>query len=1202
MDINPKRRFFAVYGAALIISLFSTSLLYAAERSASPVGLAFIATSVELRKTQKIEVEKVLAQEKKRAEEASKRLTLLLGQLSNEIQAAHEQIENANEQEVDVLNKKTAVLNDRKQNLIDQQELWREIQEVYEQRIKGLSDLIDYMTTPKVDLKPAYSWKEFRDSQLRLAEQKEKVEVCQIKRDNLKKQRIALNERLASLERQRSVKTKERERLIAQIDRQVDREKGRTTLRYEGDTIAQELLAIAESMESVKLNVEKVDAETRFWEDMSDLEQQRYYQYKNLLNQMEQRLVLDHSDVEVARSDWKNEAHNALMIKEKINALREPKKEAKEKVAAELELLRQSLTSVAPSDKEGKEPIEAVLLKTRIRRLTALLHAAEKELAVLDAKKELADMIATERELQYNMVEMRYRLRLETENLDELYAAFANKRDLAASSLREIKDKRTQAINQLIEVNRSIERIKSYQKRLQARRHVASMRLREVHVRELLQLMEETANYLAWQLNFTQSYLAVNADLLAHQEKILSQYDAILHEIDHRLRNFSIWKRSPKAISYEALVAAVLEGEAFFKKLYWETPAHIRPSALVDLVRSWNWQDFLLLLCFIVFFLVSFRVTRLALQVLRNKLSVVTERYKGHTRYLYFHAVQTFLDFVLEYFTIFFTWFFLFLHVICNFAYVFSTLRPLVSSYSVAVFHLFSIPLLIFLTSCFISLLRDVNERLSYVLFAEKFQNRFVLLISIFCYATAVVIPLRLALVSYTDGAHSEFSTLILAAYSLITALVVAFLFNKEDILRHIPSTTSFLIMIKRKIDKHYYSVFFFMMSLFVLSNPYVGYSNMAWFLAFAVPGSIMLVYVLFSAHHLIRRYAVFLFMKEDEDEFIDKFEHAKAYYGFFVIFSFLVLLFVTFLLVSRIWGFVYSPADIWKALSEQWVVQISLDHKIGFVQFMILGMFITAGFFISSITHRFILTRLFDILRSEPGIQNTISRICHYTIIFIAIILGLIAIHLQQFMLYVGASFGIALGFALKDIGADILSGIFVLIERPLEIGNYVQIDTIQGTVHKIAARSTTIITSKNHSVIIPNRDLVSKWIINWGHGRYSIGFEVNVRVDPSCDPELTRRILYGVVQAHPLILKVPGVVTRLEEFEENAFVFLLRGFISARRVKEQWEIAAAIRTEVVKAFKEHGLRFARAERALVITSSDSGQVAQSVEIKFDK
>jgi small-conductance mechanosensitive channel len=1170
-----------------------------AEKPLSPVSLA-LASSLELRKTQKADLVKALNEEKKRAENGIKAIGLLLRDISTEIITAHEQLEAAKEQEIDALNKKTAVLNDRKQNLIDHQEFWRELIESHEHRITVLNDYIEFLSAKKNELKPVYSWKEFRANQIKTTEQHHKVDQCAIKKENLKKQRFALNERLNSLEQQRTVKTKERERIIIEVDKKQSKKQpsiNPTVLKYEGDALAQELLFLNESIDFVRLNIDKIDTDAKALDELTELEKQRHHDLKALLAQMEARLVLDYSDVEIAHNDWKNEVQNALIIKEKLNALREPKKESKETVSSALELLRQRLTSLKTDN--GKESIEIILLKAQIQLQEAKLHTIEKELALLDAKKNAAEMIATERELQFNMVEMRYRLKLETDKLDEFYVASSNKKDLAANKLRDLKEKRTLAITNLIDTNHAIDKVKNQIKGLAARRQTQNIKIRDIHIAQLLEILDETAQYLSWHLSATESYLAVNADLLGLQEKILHQYSMILHEIDHRLRTHSIWKRSPRAISYEGMVGAILEGEAFFKQLYWDTPIHLRPSSFVKLIRSWDMYDYSIILCFFMLFFMLFFVSKYLLQTIINRLIFAAQQFKGHPPYLYLHLGATFFNFLMAYFSAVFTWIFIFVHINGNFSYLDSTIKLLVSDYAIALFYLASIPLFLFLTRQFIKTLRKVNEELSYLFFAEKFQSRLVLLISIFCYATATVIPLRLALVSYTDTLQSEFSTLILAGYTLITALVIAFIFSKDDILRHIKPSSPFLVLLKRKIDTHYYPVFSFIITLFILANPYVGYSNMAWYLAFAVPGSFLLMYCLFNIHHIIRQYVIFLFMKEDDDELVAKFEHAKTYYIFFVICSFIALLFVIFLLVSRIWGFAYTPADVWKSLSEEWVVQVGIDHKIGFVDFMTMVFFIIGGFFVSSITYRFVLVRLFDILRFEPGIQNTISRIFHYSCIVIAFILGLSAIHLQQFMLYAGASFSIALGWTLKDIAADWVAGIFVLIERPIEIGNFIQIDAIKGTVHKINTRSTTIITSQNHSLIIPNRDLISKWITNWGHGRYATAFEITLRVDPTLDPEKVRRVLLSTLQANPLILKVPGTVARLEDVEENAFVFLIRAFVGARRVKEQWEIAANIRMELVRAFKEHGIIFARAER--VITLHNDQGAASAIDIKFD-
>lgn len=1173
-----------------------------ASQAAQQLGLSLLNSGIELRKSQREELERNLVELKRRYDEAIKQSGHTMADLTRQLTQAHEESDNGSDQDPEVLSKKLAILNDRKQRLIDYQELWREVVDAKEARIKALSNFIEVLKRGRPDPKPAYSWKEFRDAQMFVSEQFGKIDTLKTKRDNFRKQKAAIAERLTSLERQQQVKTKERYRLIAQADRKYDsanksEQIGNAQIKSDAEIIAQELTALTESTEQMKLTIEKLELEDKLYEDLIGYEQHSYNEHKTLLEQIETLLVLDHNDVEIARAEWKAEEANALVVKEKVNEAREPKKRTREEIQHELEVYKQKLAAIKETEKQGNP--EVMLIRNQINRLHAIAQALEKDLAHLDAKKDLSDLIAAERELQYNMVKMRYQLKLEDENFTELQAMFNNKRDLALSSLKELKEKRTAAITSLIEANQSIERIKTYQHRLRDGSLAAQANLREHHVRELFGLSEERRSSLGLLLECTQSYLAVNAELITLQEKIIHQYDLILSEIIN-FKMFSIWKRSPKAISFEALVNGALEIESFFKKLYWQTPTYLRPASAWDLVKSSTMHDVLFILLSLLVYLILLFGGRFLLARLTNYLSNRAEYFKGHTRYLYLQLINICLNFLLKHYTLLFTWLFIYLQLATDAVQTFSVLRPLANTYSVPMFYLLSIPLFTYLAHGFIVLLNDLNTRLNYLFFAERFQGKFIALIGTFCYASAILIPLRMALIAYSQPVPSGAATLILAAYSLMLVVILTLLFSKDDALKFIPTGKPFLIILKRKIDKYYYPVFLFCVGLFILSNPYVGYWGMAWFLMSAVPSSIALTYFLFWLHNVLRKYAVFLFMKEDEDDFVDKFEHAKTYYGFFVVFSFIILLFITFTLVMRIWGFVFTPTDIWRALSEDLVVQLGVDTKIGIIQLLMVSLFIATGFFVSSLIHRFILMRLFDILRSEPGIQNTISRICHYTVIFMSIILGLNAIRLSQLLLWVGASAVVAVGFALKDIGSDLLAGFFVLIERPVEIGNYIQIENVQGTVHRIAARATTIITSKNHSVIIPNRDLVSKWIINWGHGRFAVGFEVNIRLNPtSTDPDAARRLLFATVQANPLILKVPSVVVRLEEIEDNAFVFLVRAFVSSRRVKEQWEIAAALRSEIIKIFKEHNIELARHEYA--INLAHNGNQPKAIEFKFD-
>ena len=199
----------------------------------------------------------------------------------------------------------------------------------------------------------------------------------------------------------------------------------------------------------------------------------------------------------------------------------------------------------------------------------------------------------------------------------------------------------------------------------------------------------------------------------------------------------------------------------------------------------------------------------------------------------------------------------------------------------------------------------------------------------------------------------------------------------------------------------------------------------------------------------------------------------------------------------------------------------------------------------------------------------------------------------------------GIGLGLALKDVLADFVAGFFVLIERPIEIGNYIQIDDVEGTVQKISPRTTTIVNSRNFAIFIPNKDLLAKQITNWSHLKFAIGFEIQIRVTHEADPEFVRKIILETLQSHPTVLKLPACICRLEDIEADALCFLSRLFINTQRVKEGKTIAAELRTKLVKAFKENGIKFAKPQRVVYIdaqTNETRVEEKKSLGIKFNK
>jgi len=1155
--------------------------------------------AVELRKKQAIDLTDVLLTIKQQAEEYDKNATRALNKINIDSAQAQSQLKSVDEQEHEYLNKKLTILNNRKQNILDIQELWQEIIERLDQHSKLVKEIIEYLQAKKEDLKPVYSWKDFKDLQIQVSEHALKIESEKTKQDNLKKQRLTENEIISSCQKQLDIKKKEQSKILTQGDTQ--KTVPGVSIKFSIDLLEQEVQNLISKTEKAELSIKKIDFDSKYFDDYIEHQHNVLNDEKSTLAQVENRLILDFNDVETARTEWLSEAQKALSAKEQLDSERTVKKNERDQLVIEIDSVREKITKLL--ERGGEKSIDSYLLKSELEQLTTHHRALERELLLIDAKKDLSDLISNDKEVQYRMVEMHFKIKTDEEDLDEQRADFRNRSDTAASSLRSLKKRQDEAIASLNETNRTFDKIKAAQDEIRSRKNINATN-RESTLQEALANYDEAKDYLNKLLALTQDYLAVNSDLIAQQEKINHQYDLIITNLEAQKITQNVWKRSPKAISLSALQKSLAEAKIFFVKLFWETPTYFGLSVFIERIKNFKFHDIILLFLFVLFYIVAYLCIRFMLRIIHRKTQQWISMDHHKTRFLYAHIVAALVDFLLENYLLAFTWFFLFLHIMFDFSYIFSTIRTFVYPHTVALFYLASIPILVHLSRELLGSLKDLNKRLSYLFFTEQFQDKFLLLIASFCYSSAILIPLRAAYIGYGAPRHADFAVVILAAYSLILLIVLSLFFSKEDILRLLPSRGNSLIWIKRKIDRHYYPVFLFIMGLLILSNPYIGYSNLSWFLSFAVPLSVVLILVLFKIHFYIRKYAVFLFMKEEEEELIDKFDYAKAYYGFFVIFSFIILFFATTTIITNIWGLNYTPFDIWQVFANEWVINIGVDKKLGIIQFIIFGVFLAIGFVISSCTHKFVLSKLFDILRFEPGTQNTISRILHYLIIFVTILLGLYAIHLEQFIFLVGASLGIGLGFALKDVVADLVAGFFVLLERPIEIGNYIQLDNIEGTVHKIAARSTTIITSLNFSVIVPNKDLLSKTIINWGHGRFAVGFEVQVRVEHKTDPDLVKKVLFSVVQANPVVLRVPGIVVRLENFEENGYLFLVRAFISARRVKEYKEIAANLRMEILKAFKENNIQLSRPERAISYSVADGSMRhdAKSLEIKFDK
>jgi potassium-dependent mechanosensitive channel len=202
-------------------------------------------------------------------------------------------------------------------------------------------------------------------------------------------------------------------------------------------------------------------------------------------------------------------------------------------------------------------------------------------------------------------------------------------------------------------------------------------------------------------------------------------------------------------------------------------------------------------------------------------------------------------------------------------------------------------------------------------------------------------------------------------------------------------------------------------------------------------------------------------------------------------------------------------------------------------------------AFAISSII-RFVLQEdVFTRLRLARGLPAALSSLVHYFILLIGFFLGLAALglDLNRVTILAGA-FGVGIGFGLQNIVNNFVSGLILLVERPIQVGETVQIGDLLGEVHRIGIRSSTVRTWEGAEVIVPNADLIADKVTNWTLSDRMRRIELPIGVEYGTDPEKVITVLLDAARAQDDVLADPEPQAIFLGFGDSALNFELRAW----------------------------------------------------------
>jgi potassium efflux system protein len=186
-----------------------------------------------------------------------------------------------------------------------------------------------------------------------------------------------------------------------------------------------------------------------------------------------------------------------------------------------------------------------------------------------------------------------------------------------------------------------------------------------------------------------------------------------------------------------------------------------------------------------------------------------------------------------------------------------------------------------------------------------------------------------------------------------------------------------------------------------------------------------------------------------------------------------------------------------------------------------------------------------------------------------------------------------VGLGFGLQEIFANFISGLMMLFERPVRVGDTVSIGNVEGTVTRIRTRATTIVDADHREVIVPNKSFITERLTNWTLTDSITRIVTRVAVAYRSDPRLAQSLLLQIATSNPLVLSDPAPVCFLTGFGDNAQLFELHTCVA--EINQRNSVKNDLQMRIAEVFRENDIEIAFPQMDLWLRSAvqvqESGQ-----------